>query len=427
MRTARRIRVQGLVQGVGYRPFVWRLARDLGLAGSVRNDSAGVEIEVEGSVEGVAALEARLGRDAPPRARIDAFQAQSCDWRGLTGFHITESVRTGNATAIGPDSATCPDCLAELFSPADRRWRHPFITCTNCGPRFTIATSLPWDRARTSMADFAMCPACAREYADPADRRFHAEPIACPECGPRLALTDAAGAAVDGDAVAATLDLLQSGAIVAIKGLGGFHLACDATRPAVVARLRQRKQRDGKPFAVMAASLASLERWVELDATLRGLLSAPDAPVVLAPRRASASLPGVADNLGDLGVMLPGNPVQWLLFHEAAGRPPGTAWRHAIQPLLLVMTSANLSGDPILADDAAARERLRGIADAVLGHDRSILVRCDDSITHATGVVRRARGRTPDPVALLQPVPTVLAVGAHLKATACVTRGAGPS
>jgi hydrogenase maturation protein HypF len=430
MNAAQYIRVSGVVQGVGFRPFVWRLARDLELSGWVRNDSRGVEITAEGPQAQLYALIERLRRDAPPRARVDAVIAHAVAPEGLDGFRIVESISARCATAIGADTAVCADCLTELFDAAGRRWRHAFITCTHCGPRYTIARALPYDRLRTSMSGFAPCADCGREYTDPADRRFHAEPIACPNCGPQLRLLDGAGLELPGDPIAATLARLRAGAIVAIKGLGGYHLACDARNGVAVAKLRARKDREAKPLAVMAASPASLSELVALDDRARELLSSPERPIVLAPkcRDADRELAGVAPGLGALGVMLPTTPLQWLLFHEGAGRPAGIAWLATAQPLILVMTSANPGGEPLVTGDAEALERLAGIADAYLQHDRAIVVRCDDSVMIARGgeraplFVRRARGYTPQAIRLAAAGPAVLAVGAFLKNTVCVTR-----
>lgn len=431
MPEARRIRVAGIVQGVGFRPFVWRLAHELQLAGWVRNDAAGVDIHAEGPADALRSLELRLRAEAPPLARIDAIQAEAVPAAGAADFVIIDSLAGGAVqTAIGHDTAPCPACLGELFDVASRRWRHAFITCTHCGPRYTVTHRLPYDRPQTSLAPFPLCPACAREYADPADRRFHAETTCCPACGPQLQLLDAAGSSLAGDPVAVSLDLLRAGRIVAIKGLGGFHLACDARNAAAVAALRQRKQREEKPFAVMLATVPSAPTFAGVGEAEAQLLASAERPIVLLPKRADADelLPGVAPGLAEIGLMLPATPLQYLLFHEAAGRPAGTAWLDAPQPLALVMTSANPHGEPLVTGNAEALTRLAGIADAFLMHDRDIVVRCDDSVRRADasggGFVRRARGYVPRAIRLAHAGPPVLALGGWFKNTICVTRGA---
>ena len=449
----RRIHVRGLVQGVGFRPFVWHVATELDLSGWVRNDAAGVEIAAEGDPVRIRELVARLRSDAPRHARVDAIRVDLVPARGERGFAIRTSAsgaRGAACMAIGPDTGVCAQCLEELFDPASRHWRHPFITCTHCGPRFTLTHGLPYDRARTSMARFPMCVACAREYADPGDRRFHAEPVCCPECGPRLRLHDGNGTVQVGDPIAQVLAWLRGGAIVAIKGLGGFHLACDARDAQAVARLRARKERERKPFAVMGANVASFRRIARIDDAECALLESDERPVVLCARAAPPSAPcargepgssasveagggaergiadGIAPGLQTLGLMLPSTPIQWLLFHEAAGRPAGTAWLRMPQDLLLVMTSANLGGEPLVADNDEAAERLAGdppIADAILDHAREILVRCDDSVRSARSFVRRARGFVPQPIRLPRAGPSIIAFGGGYKNTVCVTRG----
>ena len=421
------IRVRGQVQGVGFRPFVCRLARQRGLSGAVGNDGAGVWIEVQGPLPLLRDFVAAL-RQPPPLACIAALRVRArplCV--GESGFFIAASGGGAISVEMPPDTALCPACRAELFDPANRRWRYPFITCTDCGPRYTISTALPYDRSRTSMAGFVLCAACAGEYHDPDDRRFHAQPNACPRCGPRLRLHDASGMllAVD-DVIAAVLELLRGGAIVALKGLGGFHLACDATNAATVASLRQRKQREAKPFALMAANRVSLAQWVEGDAVSWRLLQLPQRPIVLLRQRLDRArrLPGIAPGLADFGVMLPSTPLQELLFHEAAGRPAGLAWLEQPWPLLLVMSSANPGGEPLVVDDAEALQRLRGIADAFVLHDRAIVARCDDSVVAADGgFVRRARGYVPGAIRLPDAGPAVLALGGFFKNTVCLTRG----
>lgn len=412
-----RARVRGRVQGVGFRPFVYALARRHGLTGWVLNDEEGVLLEAQG--EGVPGFLQSLETAPPPLARVERVDL---DWltpaAAEAGFEIRASRRLGGAaTAVPPDAATCPTCLEEMFDPDGRRWRYPFITCTHCGPRHTITRAVPYDRPNTSMAGFPLCNACAREYADPADRRFHAEPIACLACGPRLSRP-----------VEEAVACIRAGGIVALKGLGGFHLVCDARDAAAVERLRARKQRDGKPFAVMVANAAAARRLAKVDAAEEALLGGPGRPIVLLQRRADAGLPeAIAPGLAWLGLMLPYTPLHHLLFHEAAGRPAGTAWLDEPQDAAFVMTSANPGGEPLVIDDAEAHARLAGIADLIVGHDRPILVRSDDSVARvvagAPALLRRGRGWTPVPVRLPRAVPPVLALGAHLKGAVCVTRG----
>ncbi|MEW5792439.1 MAG: carbamoyltransferase HypF [Pseudomonadota bacterium] len=425
------LRVRGQVQGVGFRPFVYRLAAELGLSGWVRNDAEGVELEVQGAAEAVQRLRERLLDEAPALARVDAVECRSRSLLpGASGFRIEPSRDGHVTTGIVPDAAVCPDCLHELFDPADRRYRYPFINCTHCGPRYTITARLPYDRPNTGMAAFALCPTCRREYEDPADRRFHAQPNACPSCGPRLFLHDADGQAlaVD-DVLAEAVARLRRGEILAIKGLGGFHLVCDARNADAVARLRGRKQRGEKPFAVMPANLASVERWAECTAAERAALASPERPIVLLRKRAGCdtALAGVAPGVNRLGVLLPYTPLHYLLFHEAVGRPAGTEWLTQPQEMILVMTSANPGGEPLVIGNDEALQRLRGIADACVLHDRPILVRCDDSVVQlrddAPAFVRRARGYTPRPVRLAHAGPSVLACGGWLKNTVCLIRG----
>lgn len=427
----RSIRVRGAVQGVGFRPFVYRLALDLGLHGWVLNDAQGVLIEAQGSSATLDTFEHRLQHSAPPLSRVQHLQATAqAALQPADGFHILASRGGAVTTAIPPDTATCADCLGELFNTQDRRHRYAFINCTQCGPRYTLTRHLPYDRAQTSMAVFPLCPACQREYTSPLDRRFHAEPNACPECGPALQLVDAQGSPLSGDAVATTLAMLHAGRIVAIKGLGGFHLACDARNAQAVAALRSRKHRDEKPFAVMAANLASLQPWVQANTAAQALLQSAERPIVLLPQQPQPPDPlqGVAPGLHTLGVMLPCTPMQFLIFHEAAGRPQGTAWLDTPQDLLLVMTSANPGGEPLVTGNHEALARLQGIADGWLLHNRDIVARCDDSVlrlpAHGTPqFIRRARGYTPRPIQLAHSGPPVLATGAWLKNTVCITRG----
>lgn len=416
-----RVRVRGLVQGVGFRPFAYGLALRFELSGWVRNDDAGVLLEVQGGA--IASFLRALQDELPPLARIDDVDVEA---RPLSpserGFSIERSEHAARAsTVIGADAAPCADCLRELFSPRDRRYRYPFLNCTHCGPRFTITRRLPYDRPQTSMAGFPMCGDCAREYEDPRDRRFHAQPTACPRCGPRLSRS-----------IEDVVGLLRAGRIVALKSVGGFQLACDATNAEAVGRLRRSKQRDGKPFAVMLASASSASRYVALEASERRLLEAIARPIVLARREdasagAGALAPGIAPDLAWLGLMLPSSPLHYLLFHEAAGRPEGLAWLDGPVDLALVMTSANPGGEPLVVDGAEAQRRLEGIADVIVDHDRPIVNRCDDPVVRVVGdgpvVLRRGRGDVPGSFGLPGAAPSVLATGAYLKNAICVTRG----
>jgi hydrogenase maturation protein HypF len=427
----REIRIRGQVQGVGFRPFVYRLAVRHGLSGFVRNDGAGVDIEIQGSGAAVEDFLRDL-RQPPPLARIDTVLINTlppCPQQQAGPFNIA-ATRSGMIKAdITPDTALCQHCLAELLDPDNRRYRYPFINCTHCGPRYTITAALPYDRPNTSMAAFVLCPACKREYADPADRRFHAQPNACPVCGPQLKLLDTAGnPLVADDVIAATLAQLLAGEILALKGLGGFHLVCDAQNAESVARLRQRKQRDAKPFAVMAANPESLASWVDIAESERQLLASPQRPIVLLRQRPETEgrLPGIAPGLAHLGGLLPYTPLHYLLFHEAAGRPPGTAWLEQPQPLLLVMTSANPGGEPLVIGDQEAVQRLADIANGFVIHNRAILARCDDSVMATSDgksfFIRRGRGYTPQAIRLPQSGPSVLALGGFFKNTMCLTR-----
>jgi hydrogenase maturation protein HypF len=404
-------RVEGIVQGVGFRPYVYRIAREEGLGGFVRNDERGVLIDVEGAADAVERFVARLPAEAPPLAAISAVAWTALPPTGEHEFRILDSSRGGEPTApVTADAATCDACLAELFDPADRRHRYPFVNCTNCGPRFTIVRGVPYDRARTTMAGFAMCAACRAEYDDPADRRFHAQPNACPECGPTVRLGDARGDA----ALCAAADALLGGAIAAVKGLGGFHLACRADDERAVAALRARKQREDKPFALMAADVDAARRLVALGTEEEALLCGAERPIVLAPRLADAAVArSVAPGAPELGVMLPYSPLHHLLLADT-GVP-------------LVMTSGNLSDEPIAFADDDALERLAAIADRFLLHDRPIRTRTDDSVVRvvrrAPVMLRRSRGHVPRSLDLPVPGPPMLACGADLKSTFCVTKG----
>lgn len=424
------VRVHGRVQGVGFRPFAYRLASELGLTGWVLNNGEGVRIQVQGEGQRIARFVTGMRRGPVGLSRVDDVQVSPLGTIDERGFQIRHSESATVSTDLAPDSATCADCLEELFDPHDARYRYAFTNCTRCGPRYTITRRLPYDRANTSMDEFPLCGHCAAEYRDPGDRRFHAEPNACPVCGPQLSLLDAEGTAMAlPDPLATVVSMLTKGKIVAVKGLGGFHLACDARNGAAVARLRERKQRDSKPFAIMVAAVASVAEMLDVDDEGRALLQAPERPIVLLPKRAACDteFPGVAPGVGCLGVMLPYTPLHYLLFHEAAGRPSGVAWLAEGQPLALVMTSANATDEPLAHHNDEVGTRLLGLADAFLVHDRAIVQRCDDSVIRADRpaplFVRRARGYTPVPLPLPESSPPILAVGGGLKNTVCLTRG----
>jgi hydrogenase maturation protein HypF len=424
-RVRRRLEVAGVVQGVGFRPFVYAAASELGLSGEVRNDSSGVVLEVEGDDAAVEELTSRIRHHAPPLAVVEALTVTELAPVGGTGFRIADTTLSGGGrTLASPDVAMCADCAAELHDPTDRRHGHAFISCTNCGPRYTIITGLPYDRPATTMAPFEMCPVCRSEYDDPADRRFHAQTIACRDCGPtlRLHLPGQPDRVAD-ESLGATRALLAQGAIVAIKGLGGYHLACDATNEMAVAELRRRKQRGGKPFAVMARDLQVAHAVAAISTDEEAVLSGARRPILLMPRRAGTGVaPSVAPGNPDLGVLLPYTPVHELLLAEDLADPGGPG-----APALLVMTSGNLSGEPLVSDDAEALVRLAGLADAWLSHDREIRVPCDDSVARwvarAELPVRRARGYAPLPIALPFAVAPALAAGADLKNACCVADG----
>jgi hydrogenase maturation protein HypF len=408
-----RVRVRGAVQGVGFRPFVHGLAREFALDGFVRNDAEGVLLEIEGAR--VDEFVEALRRNPPTLARIDQIDLQTISPQFRQGFSIESSGDGRSSTRIVPDAAVCEACLDDLFDPASRFHLYPFVNCTHCGPRYTLTHRLPYDRPQTSMARFTMCDACARDYQDPSNRRFHAQPIACPQCGPRL---DASTEAI--------VAQLRAGGIVALKGIGGYHLLCDASNESAVAELRHRKGRDAKPFAVMAANAASAGRIGAFGADERSLLLSSARPIVVVDKLQGLA-PSVAPGLSRIGVMLPHAPLHHLLFHMAAGGPTGRAWREAQQDFALVATSANRSGEPLIVDDHEARAKLQGVANLIVGHDRAILARADDSVVTmiegAPAFLRRARGFIPEPVELTQDGPDVLALGAYLKATVTVTRG----
>jgi hydrogenase maturation protein HypF len=413
----RHIDVAGIVQGVGFRPYVYRLAVERNLAGSVTNTSSGVTIEVEGAPEAIAEFVDRLPSSAPPLSRITQVSVREVPSIGDREFRILASQRGEKVrTLISPDIATCPDCLREMFDPADRRYRYPFINCTNCGPRFTIVRDIPYDRPLTSMAVFPMCVACQAEYDDPLNRRFHAQPNACWACGPSIELWDRMGnKIITNDPIATAASFLAAGVVVAVKGLGGFHLAVDATNATAVLLLRERKRRVEKPFAVMAPTLDAVQQICEVDESGEKALRLGQRPIVLLPRKyPSAVAENAAPRNRKLGVFLPYTPLHHLLFSEGGFQA-------------LVMTSGNLSEEPIAIDNQEAVSRLAGLADCFLVHNREILLRCDDSVVRildgATQQMRRSRGFVPVPVFLAEEVDSVLAVGGELKNTICLTKG----
>jgi hydrogenase maturation protein HypF len=426
-----RLRVTGVVQGVGFRPFVHRLATELALGGHVGNDSGGVFVEVEGPQPGVACFERRLVDDAPPMARVATVETTAVHPLGEHRFRILESRSRAMArTFVPPDVAVCEDCLAELFDPADRRYRYPFINCTNCGPRFTIIVRLPYDRPNTTMRGFELCEACAAEYNDPADRRFHAQPVACAACGPRIQFYAGECGAVGGvteagegtdSAMAAAQAALRAGQVLAVKGLGGYHLVCDATSDAAVATLRSRKARPDKPLAVMARDIAGVHVLAHIDAAEAAALSGPARPIVLLSRRSRTPLSDlVAPGNPYVGVLLPYTPLHHLLFRPVPGCD-------AAAPQVLVMTSGNLSDEPICYEDTDAQERLSHLVDGWLVHDRPVHVPCDDSVVRVEAgrelPLRRSRGYAPLPVRLpFESVPLV-AAGGELKNTFCLAAG----
>ena len=412
----KRVEIEGVVQGVGFRPFVYNTAGHWGISGFVLNDSRGVVVEAEGPLEALAGFLFAVRSNIPPLASISRFDISDLPPSGETGFEIRQSNLSVAAVAqVAPDSYVCDDCLAELFNPEDRRYGYAFINCTNCGPRYSIITGIPYDRPKTTMQDFVMCSVCQAEYDDPTSRRFHAQPNACPECGPQLTLTDAAGQPVtDDDPVVMAVELLRQGKILAIKGLGGYHLAVDAENEVAVQELRRRKQRDEKPFALMSYSAEQVVEYARTDADELPLLTAPERPIVLLDKKDNNSIaPSVAPRNRLFGVMLPGTPLHYLLLNDSFKA--------------LVMTSGNVSDEPIAFEDDEAADRLETIADYFLTHNRRIHIRTDDSIarfmTGKSVMLRRSRGYAPRAIFLQEELPAVLATGAELKSTVCLTQG----
>jgi len=410
------VRVRGIVQGVGFRPYIYRLAREHRLEGSVSNTPEGVIIRIRGEAASLTAFVEDLPRRRPPLARITELTVESAAVAGTAGFRIEESEEGRNATTlIPPDVTVCRACLSELFDPKDRRFRYPFINCTDCGPRYTLIRGLPYDRSLTTMAPFPLCSECRREYEDPEDRRFHAEPNACPRCGPRCRLLDAEGEELPvDDPILETVRLLEEGRIVAVKGLGGFHLMVDATSEPAVVRLRERKHREEKPLALLAASLARVHEFCRVRPDEEALLESPERPIVLLKRAENSRIaPSVAPGQSSYGVMLPYTPLQALILDSSL--------------YAVVATSGNRSEEPIVVDDEEAVERLGDIADFFLVHDRGIHRRADDSVARVaagrTRLLRRARGYAPRPILLRDETPSILAVGGQLKNTICLTRG----
>jgi hydrogenase maturation protein HypF len=423
--TGLKIQLTGIVQGVGFRPFVYNLAESLGLKGWIKNTSAGVEIEVEGEPDSLKSFMEALQNDIPVLARIDTLSSQPKQLEGFTSFQIIASKTIESAfQPISPDISICPDCLRELFDPSDRRYRYPFINCTNCGPRLTIIEDIPYDRPATTMKSFPMCPDCEEEYHNPRNRRFHAQPIACAKCGPHVWLESTKfSIKQDTDPILETQRLLSEGAIVAIKGLGGFHLACDAANPQAVEILRDRKLRVDKPFALMMPDLETVREFCLLNEDERILLESPQRPIVILRRRTSCSLPKIlSPGQNTLGVMLPYTPLHYLLFSQLQEN-------YEIKKVL-VMTSGNVSEEPIAIDNQDALTRLSPLTDAFLLHNRPIRTRCDDSVVRVTQVapqkyfpIRRSRGYAPLPIRMAWDSLPLLAVGTELKNTFCLARG----
>lgn len=416
-----RFLITGTVQGVGFRPTVYRVARELGLTGWVYNDAQGVTVEAQG--EHANQFIKLLRRELPRLAQIDHVHEEPIELvEEEREFRIVKSQNAHRVGAkISPDVATCDDCLGELFNPHSRFYLYPFLNCTNCGPRLTITRQLPYDRSQTAMSVFPMCGVCQNEYEDPLDRRYHAQPTACEKCGPRLS-----------DDIPTIARQIRDGNIVAIKGVGGYQLICDARNEQAVKRLRERKERDAKPFALMVLNAASAEQLIQLSLSEKQLLKSWQRPIVLLKKRKRAGdrmllSDEVAKGLNEYGIMLPYSPIHYLLFHDLLGRPAGMQWLREEQPIILIATSANISGEPLITHDVIAKENLKAIADLIVSYNRDIVTRADDSVTRVVAgspyFIRRARGYVPAAIKLPNEVPPILATGAFLKNTVCVTRG----
>lgn len=410
-----RIQINGIVQGVGFRPFIHRLAHSLNLAGWVCNDSHGVLIEIQGAH--LRAFTDRLMKEAPPLARLEQINCEKIPILSQSAdFQILHTQNGPGHTKVSADSCICKECLRELFDSSSRFYQYPFINCNDCGPRYTLTTGLPYDRMQTSMIDFKLCLLCLNDYKQPENRRYHTETIGCTNCGPQYTTP-----------IANITALIKNGKIAAIKGLGGYQLICDANQSNVIAKLRQRKQRPHKPFALMVLNIASAKQIVEVDDTAEGLLVGSARPIVLLQKKISGLPDIIAPNLADLGIMLPSTPLHYLLFHHLMNGPAEKNWTEQVSSIVLIVTSANMSGEPLIKDNEEADEKLNKLADQVIGHRRNIITHMDDSVVSVVKnqilFIRRARGYVPEPILLPYEIPSILGLGGHLKNTFCVTRG----
>ncbi|KGP63347.1 carbamoyltransferase [Legionella norrlandica] len=408
------ISIKGQVQGVGFRPCVYRLAKQMGFTGFVQNNTSGVLIEIQGQY--LSGFIPKLKEQLPPLAKISTIQSISLPINpDEYSFTILDSERGKAETLITPDVCICSECLSELFDPQSRYYRYPFLNCTHCGPRFTITRSLPYDRSQTSMSPFPLCQFCKIDYSDPENRRYHAQPTACSSCGPQLSMP-----------INEIAKSIIGGEIIALKGLGGYQLICDARSEDAVLTLRVRKNREAKPFALMVANIASAEKIVEVSAQIRTILESRERPIVLLKRRGIFSHDAIAPGLNHLGIMLPSTPLHYLLFNAFAGNPDYYQWLDEFHPVILVVTSANIGGEPLIVDDQEAKQKLASIADKIVSYNREIITRADDSVmcpaNKTSLLIRRSRGYVPEPLKLPHEIPPILAVGGHLKNTFCITR-----